>query len=166
MPHEIILSQGPDSWLATFTDPAILEAFGTDTVPCAFTNRAPALWRGGALWRGVARSERRFRASYGGTKCSRMRDDAVVRTPCVHRLSFRATGTPASGSVRAGPRAPQVRDLLRRLGRRRQRAGTAEALRVHRAVALVAAEGAVDGVDLEVRRALAIDAEEIGRAHV
>ena len=41
MPHEIILSQGPDSWLATFTDPAILEAFGTDTVPCAFTNRAP-----------------------------------------------------------------------------------------------------------------------------
>ncbi len=42
MPHEIILSQGPDSWLATFTDPAILEAFGTDTVPCAFTNRAPA----------------------------------------------------------------------------------------------------------------------------
>lgn len=41
MPHEIILSQGPDSWLATFTDPAILEAFGTDTLPCAFTNRAP-----------------------------------------------------------------------------------------------------------------------------
>ena len=42
MPHEIILSQGPDSWLATFTDPAIQEALGTDTVPCAFTNRAPA----------------------------------------------------------------------------------------------------------------------------
>ena len=42
MPHEIILSQGPDSWLATFTDPAIQEALGTDTVPCPFTNRAPA----------------------------------------------------------------------------------------------------------------------------
>jgi hypothetical protein len=42
MPHEIILSQGPDSWLATFTDPAIKEALGTDTLPCPFTNRAPA----------------------------------------------------------------------------------------------------------------------------
>ena len=40
MPHEIILSQGPDSWLATFTDPAILETLGTDTIPCAFTNQA------------------------------------------------------------------------------------------------------------------------------
>ena len=28
MPHEIILSQGPDSWLATFTDPAVLETGG------------------------------------------------------------------------------------------------------------------------------------------
>ena len=42
MPHEIILSQVPDSWLATFTDPAIQEALGTDTLPCPFTNRAPA----------------------------------------------------------------------------------------------------------------------------
>ena len=42
MPHKIILSQGPDSWLATFTDPAIKEALGTDTLPCPFTNRAPA----------------------------------------------------------------------------------------------------------------------------
>src|SRR5690348_3653844 len=38
-------------------------------------------------------------ASYGGTKCSRMRDDAVVRTPFVQMLSLMATGTPASGSV-------------------------------------------------------------------
>ena len=42
MPHEIILSQGPDSWFATFTDPAIQEALGNDTLPCPFTNRAPA----------------------------------------------------------------------------------------------------------------------------
>ncbi len=37
-------------------------------------------------------------ASYGGTKCSRIFDEAVVRTPRVQRLSFSATGTPASGS--------------------------------------------------------------------
>ena len=37
-------------------------------------------------------------ASYGGTKCSRIFDAAVVRTPRVHRLSLSATGTPASGS--------------------------------------------------------------------
>jgi hypothetical protein len=42
MPHEIILSQGLDSWLATFTDPAVLETLGTDTLPCPFTNQAPA----------------------------------------------------------------------------------------------------------------------------
>src|SRR3954471_1301614 len=36
-------------------------------------------------------------ASYGGTKCSRIFDEAVVRTPRVQRLSFTATGTPASG---------------------------------------------------------------------
>ncbi len=28
MPNEIILSQGLDSWLATFTDPAVLETGG------------------------------------------------------------------------------------------------------------------------------------------
>ncbi len=42
MPNKIILSQGLDSWLATFTDPAIKEALGTDTLPCPFTNQAPA----------------------------------------------------------------------------------------------------------------------------
>src|SRR5260221_444109 len=36
-------------------------------------------------------------ASNGGTNDSRMRDDAVVRTPRVQRLSLSATGTPASG---------------------------------------------------------------------
>src|SRR5437660_924661 len=39
-------------------------------------------------------------ASYGGTKDSRIRDPAVVRTPRVQRLSFSATGTPASGACR------------------------------------------------------------------
>src|SRR5438874_13628944 len=36
-------------------------------------------------------------ASNGGTKRSRIFEDAVVRTPRTHRLSLRATGTPASG---------------------------------------------------------------------
>src|SRR5688572_32953626 len=36
-------------------------------------------------------------ALYGGWKLSRMRDEAVVRTPLTQRLSFKATGTPASG---------------------------------------------------------------------
>src|SRR5262249_33665257 len=39
-------------------------------------------------------------ASYGGTYDSRMRDDAVVATPRVQRLSLSATGTPASGAPR------------------------------------------------------------------
>src|SRR5439155_19811899 len=39
-------------------------------------------------------------ASYGGTNVSRMRDEAVVRMPRVHRLSFSATGMPASGRSR------------------------------------------------------------------
>src|SRR5262249_48212569 len=38
-------------------------------------------------------------ASKGGTNFSRILDDAVVRTPRVQRLSFKATGTPASGNV-------------------------------------------------------------------
>src|SRR6516165_7791235 len=33
-------------------------------------------------------------ASYGGTYCSSMRDEAVVRTPRVQMLSFTAIGTP------------------------------------------------------------------------
>src|SRR5688572_13789244 len=36
-------------------------------------------------------------ASNGGTNDSRIRDEAVVLTPRVQRLSLRATGTPASG---------------------------------------------------------------------
>src|SRR5207342_306325 len=36
-------------------------------------------------------------ASYAGTKRSRMRDAAVVRTPAVQMTSFTPTGTPASG---------------------------------------------------------------------
>ena len=36
-------------------------------------------------------------ASYGGRQPSRIRDEQVVGTPRVHRLSFSATGTPASG---------------------------------------------------------------------
>src|SRR6266542_3163753 len=39
-------------------------------------------------------------ASYGGTKCSSIRDEAVVRTPRVQMLSLIATGTPASGASR------------------------------------------------------------------
>src|ERR1051326_2147383 len=39
-------------------------------------------------------------ASYGGTYCSSIFDDAVVRTPRVQRLSLSATGTPASGASR------------------------------------------------------------------
>src|SRR5579872_2352093 len=37
-------------------------------------------------------------ASYGGTYSASMRDEAVVRTPQVHRLSLSAIGTPASGA--------------------------------------------------------------------
>src|SRR5262249_23047406 len=36
-------------------------------------------------------------AVYGGRQPSRIRDPQVVGTPLVHRLSFTATGTPASG---------------------------------------------------------------------
>src|SRR5690242_13039592 len=36
-------------------------------------------------------------ASYGGTKCSSMRDEAVVGIPRTQMLSLSATGTPASG---------------------------------------------------------------------
>ena len=36
-------------------------------------------------------------ASYGGSQPSRIRDEHVVGTPRVQRLSLRATGTPASG---------------------------------------------------------------------
>src|SRR5204863_3704061 len=39
-------------------------------------------------------------ASYGGTYCSRIFDEAVVRTSRVQRLSFSATGTPRSGASR------------------------------------------------------------------
>src|SRR5262249_33329617 len=39
-------------------------------------------------------------ASYGGTKLSRIRDEAVVRTPRVQMTSLTATGTPASGASR------------------------------------------------------------------
>src|SRR6187399_1945080 len=39
-------------------------------------------------------------ASKGGTNDSRIREDAVVRTPQVLRLSLRATGTPARGRSR------------------------------------------------------------------
>src|SRR6516165_5696661 len=36
-------------------------------------------------------------ASYGGSQPSRIREPHVVAMPRVHRLSFSATGTPASG---------------------------------------------------------------------
>src|SRR6478672_297035 len=36
-------------------------------------------------------------ASYGGLQPSRIRDPQVVGSPRVHRMSLRATGTPASG---------------------------------------------------------------------
>ena len=36
-------------------------------------------------------------ASYGGRQVSRIFDEQVVGIPRVHRLSLRATGTPASG---------------------------------------------------------------------
>src|SRR3989454_4263915 len=47
-------------------------------------------------------------ASYGGTNDSRIRDAAVVRTPRVHRLSFRATGTPPSGASRQRLRSRSI----------------------------------------------------------
>lgn len=38
----IILRRTSEAWLATFTnDPDVLEAFGTDTIPTAFTGKAP-----------------------------------------------------------------------------------------------------------------------------
>ena len=43
-------------------------------------------------------------ALYGGRQPSRMRDEHVVGTPAWQRLSFSATGTPASGPT-ASPRA-------------------------------------------------------------
>src|SRR5438309_11398288 len=42
-------------------------------------------------------------ASYGGRQPSRMRDEHVVGMPRVQRLSFSATGTPASGPGSAPP---------------------------------------------------------------
>ena len=42
-------------------------------------------------------SRRTTVASYGGTHPSRIRDEQVVATPWVQRLSFSATGTPARG---------------------------------------------------------------------
>src|SRR6185295_267887 len=36
-------------------------------------------------------------ASYGGFQPSRILDEQVVGTPCVHMLSLRAMGTPARG---------------------------------------------------------------------
>ena len=54
-------------------------------------------------------------ASYGGTNVSSMRDEAVVRTPRVQRLSFSATGTPTSGrSHPARAVAIDVRGALQR----------------------------------------------------
>src|SRR5436309_5847074 len=47
-------------------------------------------------------------ASYGGTNDSRIRDAAVVRTPRVHRLSFKATGTPTSGASRQRLRSRSI----------------------------------------------------------
>ena len=46
MEDTIVLSIGPDSWLAQYTGPhkaEIEQLFGTDTIPCAFTPRAS--WR-------------------------------------------------------------------------------------------------------------------------
>ena len=40
--EQITLSRGLDCWLATFTDPLVIEAFGSDTIPTAFTPSAPA----------------------------------------------------------------------------------------------------------------------------
>src|SRR5205823_12244240 len=47
-------------------------------------------------------------ASYGGTYDSSIRDPAVVRTPRVQRLSFSATGTPASGASRHRSRVRSI----------------------------------------------------------
>src|SRR5437764_4973022 len=62
-------------------------------------------------------------ASYGGRQPSRMRDEHVVGRPCVHMLSFSASGTPASGpgsspcataasTASAAPRATSARTTL------------------------------------------------------
>jgi hypothetical protein len=47
-------------------------------------------------------------ALYGGVKCSRILDDAVVRTPRVQMLSLTAIGTPASGASRHRPGWPSM----------------------------------------------------------
>jgi hypothetical protein len=52
----------------------------------------------------AATTRRTTVASYGGFHPSRMRDEHVVGIPRVHRLSFSATGTPASGPG-SSPRA-------------------------------------------------------------
>ena len=38
----IKLHRGADAWYATFSDPEVRKAFGTNTIPTAYTNRAPA----------------------------------------------------------------------------------------------------------------------------
>ena len=48
-------------------------------------------------------------ASKGGTNDSRIRDEAVVRTPRVQRLSLRATGMPARGWSRHFERSRSMR---------------------------------------------------------
>ena len=55
-------------------------------------------------------------ALYGGTKPSRMRDEAVVAMPRVDRLSLRAIGTPCSGPSDAA-RPPQLVELAGALER-------------------------------------------------
>lgn len=40
--EHITLHRGPNGWLMTSTDPLIREAFGTDTIPTAFTNECHA----------------------------------------------------------------------------------------------------------------------------
>lgn len=39
----IKLWKGVNAWFATFSDPHVRELFGTDTLPTAFTERAPGL---------------------------------------------------------------------------------------------------------------------------
>ena len=42
MENRITLAVRDGTWHATFTDPEIVQRFGTDTLPTPFTSRAPA----------------------------------------------------------------------------------------------------------------------------
>lgn len=40
--HTITLTKSPQGWMARFSDPAIKDVMGTDTIPTAYTAKASA----------------------------------------------------------------------------------------------------------------------------